>query len=400
MRRFVTIPMWTTFALMLLVPGARAGLLHQVPDEAWDAAQQAIGDTPPAPAPAPAPAPPTGDSPGHAAHLPEEGGSAPAPAASADPPGQGAWLHYDFVPGERTIWYEDFADDKAGDFPHRFGLEQGHFEVVDLKGTHALRTVEGGRLTIRLPENLPQRFTVELTYRCGDDHPVRFRTDSEDRPAQDACEFGASWSRAFVAWAGREAHPSHAHAHAPGTTWSHARFTIDGTDARAYIEGERVVDIPGVNIPRTNVIRLQLPGGSAGDPVLVASLRIAECGRKLFDVLAASGRVTTHGILFDTGSDRILAESTPTLEEIGGMLKAHPELELSIEGHTDNVGSDASNQALSEKRAASVKAYLVANFGVDAARLRSRGWGAGKPVAANATAEGRQVNRRVELVKL
>ena len=81
------------------------------------------------------------------------------------------------------------------------------------------------------------------------------------------------------------------------------------------------------------------------------------------------------------------------------MLKDHPDLKLTIEGHTDNVGDAAANQALSEKRAAAVKAFLVEK-GVDAARLESKGLGATKPKAANETAEGRQTNRRVELVKM
>jgi len=81
------------------------------------------------------------------------------------------------------------------------------------------------------------------------------------------------------------------------------------------------------------------------------------------------------------------------------MLAAHAELALTIEGHTDNTGSAAANQTLSEQRAAAVKQYLVAHYGVDAARLDAKGFGASKPVASNDTPEGRQQNRRVELVK-
>jgi OmpA family len=76
-----------------------------------------------------------------------------------------------------------------------------------------------------------------------------------------------------------------------------------------------------------------------------------------------------------------------------------PELRLRIDGHTDDVGQPAANQALSEKRAAAVKAWLVAR-GVDAKRLEAKGFGQTKPAAANDTPEGRQNNRRVELVKM
>ena len=81
------------------------------------------------------------------------------------------------------------------------------------------------------------------------------------------------------------------------------------------------------------------------------------------------------------------------------MLKEHPDLKLAIEGHTDNVGDAAANQKLSEKRANAVKQYLVSSYGIDAGRLTAKGLGATKPVGSNDTLEGRQNNRRVELVK-
>jgi outer membrane protein OmpA-like peptidoglycan-associated protein len=81
------------------------------------------------------------------------------------------------------------------------------------------------------------------------------------------------------------------------------------------------------------------------------------------------------------------------------MLREHAELKLAIEGHTDNVGDATANQGLSEKRAAAVKAFLVAQ-GIDESRLKSAGFGASKPVASNDTPEGKQQNRRVELVKM
>ena len=82
------------------------------------------------------------------------------------------------------------------------------------------------------------------------------------------------------------------------------------------------------------------------------------------------------------------------------MLTEHADLKLAIEGHTDNVGSAAANQSLSEQRAAAVVKYLVEAHGIAAARLSSRGFGATKSAVPNDTPEGRQSNRRVELVKM
>src|SRR5207237_4734389 len=135
-------------------------------------------------------------------------------------------------------------------------------------------------------------------------------------------------------------------------------------------------------------------------PTYITNIRVAAGGKPLYDAIAADGRVATHGILFDVGSDRVRAESKPTLDQIGEMLRQHPDLKLTIEGHTDNVGAAASNQTLSEKRAAAVREYLIANYQVDGSRLASKGLGATKPAASNDTPEGRQQNRRVELVKM
>lgn len=81
------------------------------------------------------------------------------------------------------------------------------------------------------------------------------------------------------------------------------------------------------------------------------------------------------------------------------MLKDHPDLKLTIEGHTDNVGSAEANKALSDKRAAAVRQFLIDSYQVDGARLAAKGLGQTKPATSNDTPEGRQSNRRVELVK-
>jgi outer membrane protein OmpA-like peptidoglycan-associated protein len=114
--------------------------------------------------------------------------------------------------------------------------------------------------------------------------------------------------------------------------------------------------------------------------------------------LKSEGRARLYGILFDTDSDHLKDESKPTLDSLVAAAKAQPAWSFGIEGHTDNVGGDAHNQSLSEKRAASVKAYLV-TAGVDAKRLTTQGFGATKPVASNDTELGRSQNRRVEIVK-
>jgi OOP family OmpA-OmpF porin len=103
------------------------------------------------------------------------------------------------------------------------------------------------------------------------------------------------------------------------------------------------------------------------------------------------------GIYFNTGSAQILDESRPTLTAVAKLIKESKFALLTIEGHTDNIGTAEYNQDLSERRAEAVRKSLVADFGVPAARLTAKGYGLTRPVETNATSEGRAHNRRVEL---
>ncbi len=115
--------------------------------------------------------------------------------------------------------------------------------------------------------------------------------------------------------------------------------------------------------------------------------------------LKSNGSAQLYGILFDTDSDHLKDESKPTLDALGGPLRATSRRGIfSIEGNTDNTGSEAHNVTLSLSRANSVKAYLVA-AGVNASRLATEGFGSSHPVASNDTSLGRSQNRRVEVEK-
>ncbi|MEY2921773.1 MAG: hypothetical protein RL108_382, partial [Bacteroidota bacterium] len=101
-------------------------------------------------------------------------------------------------------------------------------------------------------------------------------------------------------------------------------------------------------------------------------------------------------ILFDSGRASFQKQTLSVLKSITAILNEYPKAKFSIEGHTDNVGKAATNQKLSEQRAAAVKAYLVAN-GIAADRLTSSGYGQSKPIDSNDTKAGKANNRRVEV---
>ncbi len=100
-------------------------------------------------------------------------------------------------------------------------------------------------------------------------------------------------------------------------------------------------------------------------------------------------------VFFDTGKAVIKSVSFQLLNEVAGVLKANPSMEIVVEGHTDSVGSDAMNMRLSQKRSESVRTYLIAQ-GVDASHLKAMGFGETQPIDTNETADGRERNRRVE----
>jgi len=264
-------------------------------------------------------------------------------------------------------------------------------EVAEWQGQRWLRSTGTGRFVVVLSETLPQRFTLEFEQLGSVDlWSVRFNVQrSGPRVVFGSREGGV---RGPVSATGRLEG-------APREGGNTVRVMADGNHFKVCLNETRVANVPNIDLGRSNRIHFEL-GGSVRTPTMFKDLRIAAGGRELYDALTTDGHVVTRGILFDTGSDRIRPESTPTLKEIGDILSARGDLRLRVEGHTDSVGSAEANQVLSERRAQSVRRYLIERHGIDEACLEAAGFGQTKPVDRNDTTEGRQNNRRVELVRL
>ena len=341
------------------------------------------------PAPAATAAPATGATTGTGA-----GGTATA-SGNADglKPGQGAWANYDFKPGEKVLFADDLTADEVGDFTRRMEFKSGALEIVEWQGSRLLRANSDSRWFIAVPEMLPERFTMEFEYAIPTGGELWVSFGNENKRIQVGGDGTAvvynqdNGVRADGRLAGAKRGDLH-----------RARVSVDGTYMKVYLDDARLLNVPNADLGRSTKIAFYTDGDAA-QPSLFGHFRIAAGGRKLYDALAAQGRVATQGIYFDTGSDRIRPESTPTLKEIGAMLSGHPDLRLTIEGHTDNVGDAGANQELSQRRAVAVREYLVATYDIEGTRLSAKGLGQTKPAASNTTAEGRQQNRRVELVK-
>lgn len=332
--------------------------------------------------------------------------------AATKRPGEGAWANYDFVPGERVIFSEDFSRDRVGNFPKRLELEAGNFEVVEWDARRWIRNTTDAEFTLVLPEALPNRWTMEFEMSVpwvsmwiypGD------KTDMCSTCVQNVLISGTTVTAYSAAGKRSDLDPRDKFSDMWPSEDSHLsrlfkfRLQADGGYMKVYMDEQRVVNMPNMGPWTGNKLHFHFRQNRVNgkdEPPLFSNLTINAGGRELYDALMADGRVTTQGIYFDTGSDRIRPESSGTLKEIADMLFEHADLKLVIEGHTDNVGDPAANQSLSEKRAAAVKAALsAAPYGIDAARFQTKGFGATKPKSPNTTPEGRQTNRRVELVK-
>jgi len=264
--------------------------------------------------------------------------SAASSGSATTPPSAPAFddavlVNYDFVPGDRVIFAEDFSKDNIGDFPKRLELRRGNFEVAKWQGQQYLRTNSGGVVTIPLPEILPQRFTFEADYHGSNGWSLE--VNFADPDAVDNL-VTASFSPGSGQLAGGGVNSSSDLPEAAVKPIGHVAVMADGKYVKTYVNGVRVSNVPSANIGRGKVIVVSVPGND-DEPGYLSNIRVAAGGKPLYDAIMADGRVATHGILFDTGSDRIRGESKPTLDMIGQMLKDHADLKLTIEGHTDNV---------------------------------------------------------------
>ena len=282
---------------------------------------------------------------------------------------------------------------------------------VERAGAKVLRS--SGRSTFLIPvgKQLPQRFTLEIDILAPEANCCGYEVM--------AFEGGAAMDRgaksAEIVW-----HPSGSGIIGSGLGMgnsaskvpeamqpqlrghvAHVRVLMDSGYFKMYTNERRMHNIPELSFKRDSVIRVFVNGSEEpGMAVFITSVRVAESETDvLYDALAARGRWATQGILFATGKAEVQPESRPVLKEIATTLKEHVDLKILIEGHTDNVGTAASNLALSDARAAAVKAALVADFGVDGARIATKGLGDTKPSVPNATSVGRAQNRRVEIAK-
>ena len=337
------------------------------------------------------------------AQLPAEmqaSGAPPAPPEST----------FEFVPGDRVIFHDDYAGDNIGDFPRNLTFMSGNWDLVTWEGRRLLRNTgpRHSAFLVELPETLPEMFTIEFDVYLPHGNQQMIVSTSPPPVA------GGIWStiegNVFRVASNQQA--GLIMASGPGVESVNPapavmeglvpfRIMADGSHVKVFVGERRVANVPNADLRRSRSLHFENSYfADEENPMLIGPIRVAGGGLDLYDALERDGRVAVRNILFDTGKADIRPESDEVLTEIGTTLDEHPELSLMIEGHTDDQGEFDFNMQLSADRAAAVKQYLVDEFGIDPGRLRTIGLGQTQPVDTNDTSEGRQQNRRVELVKI
>ncbi|MGB8657539.1 MAG: OmpA family protein [Candidatus Zixiibacteriota bacterium] len=325
-----------------------------------------------------------------------------SPGASED---MALYTKYDFVPGDKVIFYDDFSGEEMGEFPSRWRLDKGVFEVAKQGGKNYILCTDQGSIRPKITTGpLPPKYTIEMEFyvKSGDAKSHWFFIKWYDDQNQEIGYFYIQdKSRTDLRILDNDIASKDLSAPLSGGIHT-MRVMATQTTMKCYIDNERVANVPAVEgfKPTDFGVYMDPWKDEPNNPMLIGTFRYAEGGKTLKQQLDEAGRIVTHGILFDSGSDKIKGESYKTLADIGALLTDNPTLRLSIEGHTDSDGTDEYNMNLSQKRAASVKSYLIANYKIAADRLESKGWGESKPIDKNDTPEGKANNRRVELVKL
>ena len=345
-------------------------------------------------------------------------------AQQAATPSFEAYSKFDFVPGEKVVAIEDFAQDALGDLPAKWNTNAGG-EVVTVSGQAGrwLKLTKAGFFTPEFVTDVPDNVTIEwdLLVRPGFEggQPLEFVLVQADPKHVDDWDSGPN---RFVVTAFPAADEG-----VDGTSRTETRQ--DGTDGtpntqksaqlrangkpvhvaiwrqkqrvRVYMNAEKVWDLPRAisATAKLNTVLFNVTGGCGNCEYYLSNLRVAVGAPDTRNKLLTEGKWVTHGILFDVNSDKIKGESYGSLKEIATVLKENADLKVLIVGHTDSDGAAAANLDLSKRRAASVKAALTKEFGIDAVRMDTDGKGATQPVDKNDNPAGKANNRRVEFIK-
>ncbi len=310
----------------------------------------------------------------------------------------------DFVPGEKTVFFDDFTDMAPGDAPPHLKVRGAAPELKEAGAVRQLTFAKNCTVTPNLT-SLPANFTYEAELGYTVTQGRADVTHSFFSKGKETLQWVIYANKPYTDLVVSLRSPKYEEL---------GRTRLNGLDltkpvkvalwvqngrVRIFVNGDKQLDFNQVELPPIDKVDLLQSFLGSGAVVGYRSVRFAESAPDFSQTILSSGRYVSHGILFDTNSDRLKPESAPAIQTVAKALGTNPNLKLLIEGHTDSVGNAAANMDLSKRRAEAVKAVLVSQFTVDAGRLTTAGLGATKPIDSNDTPQGRAQNRRVEFVK-
>ena len=365
----------------------------------------------------------TGQNSGNAQPQGKSGQNADAQSGGQQEPAFQSYSKYDFIPGEKVIFYDDFSQDAVGDFPALWNTN-GSAEVVttNLFPGKWMRFVMNQCVWTDELLKLPENYTIEYDVipqgglegeGMSGWHMKLMQAknakawDGGTQPGNGGFEFRIEYfgRPSYHTWLyGQECSVSNLSGYVEGEQYKqkinklyHIAIWIQKTRIRVYQDQNKIIDLPRA-FPAGCVKpdRIRFEYGAA----MISNIRIAVGAPDMRNKLITEGKLVTYGIYFDVNKDVVKPESYGTLKEIATVLQENPDVKVKIVGHTDSDGADASNLDLSKRRGASVKNELVKNFGIEASRLESDGMGESQPVAPNDTPANKALNRSVELIKL
>ncbi|MBP7028237.1 MAG: OmpA family protein [Bacteroidales bacterium] len=365
----------------------------------------------------------TGQNSGNAQPQGKSGQNADAQSGGQQEPAFQSYSKYDFIPGEKVIFYDDFSQDAVGDFPALWNTN-GSAEVVttNLFPGKWMRFVMNQCVWTDELLKLPENYTIEYDVipqgglegeGMSGWHMKLMQAknakawDGGTQPGNGGFEFRIEYfgRPSYHTWLyGQECSVSNLSGYVEGEQYKqkinklyHIAIWVQKTRIRVYQDQNKIIDLPRA-FPAGCVKpdRIRFEYGAA----MISNIRIAVGAPDMRNKLITEGKLVTYGIYFDVNKDVVKPESYGTLKEIATVLQENPDVKVKIVGHTDSDGADASNLDLSKRRGASVKNELVKNFGIEASRLESDGMGESQPVAPNDTPANKALNRRVELIKL
>ena len=333
-----------------------------------------------------------------------------------------SYSKFDFIPGEKVIFYDDFSQDAIGDFPALWNTNASG-EVVNTNMypgnwlKYVMRESIWTDKLLVLPDNYTLEFDVipiEGTEGGMGGWSFRLMKCINQKSWDGGAVPGNAGFEFQVEYFGRPNYRAYNNK-LDGEFWDqkgyneddkikqkkdqkyHMSVWVQKTRLRIYQNENKLFDVPrAFPDPAVKMDRLRFEANAA----MVSNIRIAVGAPDMRNKLMTEGKLVTYGIYFDVNKDVVKPESYGTLKEIATILNEVPNVKVKIVGHTDSDGADAANLDLSKRRAASVKAELAKSFGVNGDRLVTDGMGEGQPVAPNDTPVNKALNRRVEFIKM